>query len=45
MMEETYLMDLVKDQLCFVSQDVKADLRAAQVGVCVYMARGAELTN
>ncbi|GFR49305.1 hypothetical protein Agub_g11327 [Astrephomene gubernaculifera] len=31
MMDETYLMDLVKEQLCFVSQDVRADLRAAQV--------------
>ncbi|GLC40786.1 hypothetical protein PLESTB_000022800 [Pleodorina starrii] len=30
MMDETFLMDLVKEQLCFVSQDVKADLRAAQ---------------
>lgn len=31
MMDETYLMDMVKEQLCFVSQDVKSDLRAAQV--------------
>ncbi|KAG2452463.1 hypothetical protein HYH02_002703 [Chlamydomonas schloesseri] len=31
MMDETYLMDGVKEQLCFVSQDVKADLKAAQV--------------
>lgn len=30
MMEEPYLMDLIKDQLCFVSTDVQADLRAAQ---------------
>ncbi|KXZ55494.1 ARP6 protein [Gonium pectorale] len=30
MMDETYLMDSVKEQLCFVSQNVKADLKAAQ---------------
>ncbi len=33
MMDETFLMDMVKEQLCFVSQDVKSDLRAAQVGL------------
>ena len=38
MMEEPYLMDLIKDQLCFVSTDVQADLRAAQV----WVGRGAE---
>ncbi|PNW80214.1 hypothetical protein CHLRE_08g382590v5 [Chlamydomonas reinhardtii] len=31
MMDETYLMDAVKEQLCFVSQDVRTDLKAAQV--------------
>ncbi|KAG2424372.1 hypothetical protein HXX76_014581 [Chlamydomonas incerta] len=31
MMDETYLVDAVKEQLCFVSQDVRADLKAAQV--------------
>ncbi|KAG2501776.1 hypothetical protein HYH03_000276 [Edaphochlamys debaryana] len=31
MMDETYLVDMVKEQLCFVSQDVRADLRTAQV--------------
>jgi len=32
MMDETYLMEHIKDQLCFVSQDVKADLKLSKLG-------------
>lgn len=31
MMDEAYQVETVKEQLCFVSQDVRADLKAAQV--------------
>lgn len=30
MMDETYLLEHIKEQLCFVSQDTAADLRAAR---------------
>lgn len=30
MMEETYLMELIKEQLCFVSQDPQTDLAASR---------------
>lgn len=30
MMDEAYLMEHIKNQLCFVSQDVQADLRLSQ---------------
>mmetsp|Transcript_35953 Transcript_35953/g.80033 ORF Transcript_35953/g.80033 Transcript_35953/m.80033 type:complete len:419 (+) Transcript_35953:120-1376(+) len=33
MQDETYLVDHIKEQLCFVSQDVRADLRLAAGGV------------
>ncbi len=30
MMDETYLVEHIKDELCFVSQDVRADLATAR---------------
>ena len=33
MMEETYLVDNIKEQVCFVSKDLKADLAASRKGV------------
>ena len=32
MMEETYLVEHIKDAVCFVSADLKADLAAARAG-------------
>lgn len=32
MMDETYLMECIKEQLCFVSQDVRADLKLSKLG-------------
>jgi actin-related protein 6 len=32
MMEETYLMNDIKEALCYVSQDFKSDLRIAKSG-------------
>ncbi|CAK0737459.1 hypothetical protein CVIRNUC_000916 [Coccomyxa viridis] len=33
MMEETYLVDSIKEQVCFVSTDLASDLAAAWKGV------------
>ena len=30
MMDEAYLMEHIKNQLCFVSQDLQGDLKRAQ---------------
>ena len=32
MMDETYLVESIKDQLCFVSQDIRADLKLSRAG-------------
>jgi actin-related protein 6 len=32
MMDETFIVESIKDQLCFVSQDVKADLKLSKAG-------------
>lgn len=39
MMEETYLMEHIKEQACFVSQNLSGDLRAAKAGKhsCIYV--------